>query len=180
MKFIGGKIPGVILIEPAVLGDDRGFFLETYRKDLFEQNGLRADFIQDNHSRSSKGVLRGLHYQVAPKEQAKLVRVVKGEAFDVVLDIRAGSKTFGRWEGHVLSAENKKILFVPAGFAHGFLALEDDTEFIYKVSEVYSPSHERGILWNDPDVGISWPKPNRPYILSDKDQKFPLLKDLKV
>ena len=180
MRFIATKIPGVILIEPQVFGDARGFFVETFRKDLFAKNGIPVEFVQDNHSRSAKGVLRGLHYQAAPNEQAKLVRVVRGEAFDAVVDIRPGSKTFGRWEGHVLSAENKKMLFVPAGFAHGFLALKEDTEFVYKVSSVYSPQAERGILWNDPSIGIDWPKTGSPYILSEKDKKYPILKESRI
>ena len=165
------------MIEPQAFEDGRGFFMETYRRDLFEKNGISAHFVQDNHSRSAKGVLRGLHYQVAPKQQAKLVRVARGEVFDAVVDIRPGSKTFGRWEGHVLSGQNKKMLFVPVGFAHGFLSLEDDTEILYKVSEAYSPSHERGILWNDPAIGIQWPKLDRPYLLSEKDRKFPALEE---
>ena len=180
MKFTATKIPGVVLIEPQVFGDGRGFFLESYREDECEKNGIRVHFVQDNHSCSAKGVLRGLHTQIAPKEQAKLVRVVRGEAFDVVVDIRPGSKSFGQWEGHILSGENKKMLFVPAGFAHGFLALEDETEFIYKVSEIYSPSHERGIRWNDPGIGIQWPKIDTPYIFSEKDKKFPALKETRT
>ena len=122
MKFTLTELPGVILIEPKMFSDERGFFFENYTKDLFHKNGIALDFVQDNHSRSAKGVLRGLHYQTAPKEQAKLVRVTRGEAFDVVVDIRKGSKTFGRWMGHVLSEEKKNMLFVPAGFAHGFVA----------------------------------------------------------
>ena len=179
MKFIPLEIPDVLLIEPDVFNDGRGFFYENYRQDLFRKNGVAADFVQDNHSRSSKGVLRGLHYQVAPKEQAKLVRVARGAAFDVVVDVRKGSKTFGRWVGHVLNEENKSLLFIPAGFAHGFLALEDDTEILYKVSDVYSPAHERGILWNDPGVGIVWPKIDAPVLLSDKDKKYPALKEMR-
>lgn len=177
MKFIATKIPDVILIEPDVFQDPRGFFFETYRKDLFQQNGIRVDFVQDNHSRSSKGVLRGLHYQIAPKEQAKLVRVVRGEAFDVVVDVRPHSKSFGYWAGHVLSAEKKNMLFIPAGFAHGFLSLTDDVEFIYKVSGLYSLAHERGILWKDPSIGIAWPTIDRPILLSEKDGKYPTLRE---
>ena len=180
MKFSSTKLSSVILIEPQVFEDARGAFMESYRKDLFAANGITADFIQDNHSRSAKGALRGLHYQVAPREQAKLVRVVRGEAFDVVVDIRRDSKTFGRWQGQLLSAENKKMVFIPAGFAHGFLALKDSTELIYKVSEVYSEPHERGVLWNDPAIGIEWPKIDVPYLLSEKDKKFPLLKEMTV
>ena len=177
MKFIPTEIPDVILIEPRTFPDGRGFFFESYRKDIFEKNGVRADFVQDNHSRSAKGVLRGLHYQVAPKEQAKLVRAVRGAAFDVVVDIRRASKTFGRWVGQVLSEQNKNMLFIPAGFAHGFLALEEGTELVYKVSDVYSPEHERGIRWNDPGIGIVWPDAGGPFQLSDKDKKYPALKE---
>ena len=178
MKFIPTEIPDVILIEPKVFPDGRGFFFESYRKDLFEKNGIHTDFVQDNHSRSAKGVLRGLHYQVAPKEQAKLVCATRGAAFDVVVDIRKGSKTFGQWVGNVLSEEKKNLLYIPAGFAHGFLALEDGTELSYKVSDVYSPLHERGILWNDPGIGIVWPECGAPVLLSEKDKKYPVLKDV--
>ena len=180
MKFIPTKLPGVVLVEPQVFKDARGFFLESWRRDLFEKNGIRTDFVQDNHSASAKGTLRGLHYQAAPREQAKLVRVGRGEAFDVVVDIRPGSKTFGQWEGHVLNAENRKMLFVPAGFAHGFLALQDGTEFLYKVSDVYSPQHERGLLWNDPGLAIRWPKLDTPYLLSEKDKQFPTISSMQV
>ena len=177
MKFIPTKIPDVILIEPKVFSDERGFFFESYLKDAFRQHGIISDFVQDNHSRSTKGVLRGLHYQVAPKEQAKLVRVTRGEAFDVVVDIRQDSKTFGQWVGHLLNEEKKNMLFVPAGFAHGFLALKDGTELLYKVSDVYSPAHERGIRWDDPAIGIAWPRINAPFFLSEKDKKYPFLKE---
>lgn len=177
MRFIPTKIPDVISIQPDVFPDGRGFFFESYREDLFKKNGIHTNFVQDNHSASAKGVLRGLHYQMAPKQQAKLVRVVRGEAFDVVVDIRKGSKTFGQWVADVLNAKKKNMLFVPAGFAHGFLALEEGTEFIYKVSDFYSPTHERGILWNDPGIGIVWPKIDAPLILSEKDKKYPTLQE---
>ena len=180
MNFIPTKLPGVLLIEPQVFSDARGFFFESYRTDLFKKNGIDVDFVQDNHSRSAKGTLRGLHYQIAPREQAKLVRVGRGEAFDVVVDIRRDSRTFGKWEGHRLNEENRKMLFVPAGFAHGFLAMKENTEFLYKVSDVYSPQHERGILWNDPGLGIEWPPLDTPYILSDKDKKFPTISRMQV
>ena len=178
MKFTPTLFPEVILIEPAVFGDTRGFFYESYREDLFAKNGIRAHFVQDNHSRSARGVLRALHFQVKPKEQAKLIRVISGEVFDVVVDIRRGSKTFGQYFHTFLSVENKKMLYVPAGLAHGFLALRDGTELLYKVSEPYSPKHERGILWNDPDIGIRWPElGSSPILLSEKDKKFPRLKE---
>jgi dTDP-4-dehydrorhamnose 3,5-epimerase len=177
LKFVATEIAGVVLIEPDVFEDARGFFVETYRRDVFRANGIDVDFVQDNHSLSKKGTLRGLHYQIAPKEQAKLVRVVRGEVFDVVVDIRPASKTFGRHVAQTLSAANKKMLFVPAGFAHGYLTLSDEAEFLYKVSEVHSPEHERGLRWDDPALGIAWPKVNGPYTLSEKDKKFPSLRE---
>ena len=175
MKFISTPLEGVLVIEQVVFSDARGSFCETYSAEPFHANGVADIFVQDNHSISAKGVLRGLHYQIEPKAQAKLVRVVQGEAFDVVVDIRPGSKTFGRFVAEVLSAANRKMLYVPKGFAHGFLALTDGTELLYKVSDYYSPSHERGILWNDPAVGIPWPKLVGGALLSDKDKKYPLL-----
>ena len=173
MKFISIKFSEVILIEPEVFADSRGFFYESYREDLFAQNGIHAHFVQDNQSRSAKGVLRALHFQVKPKEQAKLIRVTSGEVFDVVVDIRRDSKTFGQHFHTILSAENKKMLYIPQGFAHGFLVLKDNTEFFYKVSAFYSPEHERGIQWNDPSIGIPWPKLDIEYNLSEKDKKNP-------
>jgi dTDP-4-dehydrorhamnose 3,5-epimerase len=175
MKFSRTAIPDVILIEPQVFSDARGAFFECYHRDLFRQNGIAADFVQDNHSVSAKGVLRGLHYQVAPRAQAKLVRVVRGSAFDVVVDIRKGSRTFGRAACETLTAVNRKMFFIPPGFAHGFLALEDGTEFLYKVSDLYSPAHERGILWNDPALAIPWPTIEGGFLLSEKDTKNPAL-----
>lgn len=177
IKFTPTKIPEVILIEPVVFTDRRGFFYETYQKELFAEHGIRTEFVQDNHSCSAKGIVRALHYQLKPKEQAKLVRVVRGEAFDVALDIRKGSRTFGQHVSHILNAENKKAVYVPAGFAHGFCALKDGTELIYKVSSAYSPDHERGILWDDPALGIEWPKLDVGYVLSDKDKRHPTLKN---
>ena len=179
MKFTPSKIPDVILIEPDVFEDDRGFFFESYNQEVFSKNGIPISFVQDNHSRSGKGVLRGLHFQVAPKQQAKLVRVTRGEAFDVVVDIRQGSRTFGQHVAANLSAENKKMLYIPVGFAHGFLSLRDGTEFHYKVSSVYSLQHERGLVWNDAMLGIPWPKLDIDYILSEKDKKFPRFFELK-
>ena len=176
MKFIPTDLPGVMMIEPRAFKDDRGFFFESYNKEIFSKNGIHEEFVQDNHSVSHRGVLRGLHYQVAPKAQSKLVGVVRGEAFDVVVDIRKGSKTFGRYVSHLLSAENGKMLYIPVGFAHGFLALKEDTEFLYKVSYLYSPEAERGVIWNDASIGIQWPKLEVEFILSDKDKKNPALK----
>ena len=178
MKFIKTAFPEVLIIEPAVFGDSRGFFYESFHKGAFAQNGIRVHFVQDNHSRSSKGVLRALHFQVQPKEQAKLIRVINGEVFDVVVDVRQGSKTFGQSFHCILSAENKKMMYIPHGFAHGFLALKDDTEFLYKVSNFYSPEHERGILWNDPALHIPWPELEVEYILSEKDKKNPMLHEI--
>ena len=177
MKFTPTKIPDVILVEPHVHEDHRGFFFESYREDFFSQHGISIKFVQDNHSRSQKGVLRGLHFQIAPKEQAKLVRVIRGEVFDVAVDIRRGSKTYGQYISEFLSEKNKKMLFVPPGFAHGYLVLQDGTEFVYKCSAVYSPEHEQGVLWNDPDIGIPWPKLDVIYQLSQKDERNPLLRN---
>lgn len=178
MKFIPTEIPGVIVIEPEVFEDGRGFFFESYRRDVFLREGIRKEFIQDNHSRSMKGALRGLHYQAAPREQAKLIRVIHGEVFDVAVDIRKGSKTFGQHVTTILSAENHKMLYVPEGFAHGFLSLQEDTELLYKVTELYSHEHERGIRWDDPALGIPWPKLDAAAILSEKDQNYPSFKEI--
>ncbi len=178
MKFTSTKFPEVILIEPKVFDDPRGFFYESYREDLFAQNGIRTHFVQDNQSRSAKGVLRALHFQIKPKEQAKLIHVIQGEVFDVVVDIRRGSKSFGQYFHTLLSAENKKMLYIPPGFAHGFLALEDHTEVLYKGSDFYSPEHERGILWNDPSIGIPWPRLDVECSLSEKDKKNPTLREI--
>ncbi len=177
MKFTRLSIPDLILCEPRVFDDGRGSFFETYRHDEFSQNGMADRFVQDNQSSSRKGVLRGLHYQLPPRAQGKLIRVVCGKIFDVVVDVRKKSPTFGRHVHLLMSAEDRKILYVSAGFAHGFCALEDGTEVIYKVSDLYSPEHERGILWNDPALAISWPLPSEDIILSEKDKRYPLLKD---
>lgn len=179
MNFIKTDIHGVIVIEPKVYQDPRGFFYESYRKEIFAVNGIKDDFVQDNASFSVKGVLRGLHYQSAPKAQAKLMRVTRGSVFDVAVDIRPKSKTFGKYFSVVLSGENKKMLYIPKGFAHGFCVLEDHTEFQYKVSDYYAPDHERGIIWNDPALSIPWPKLGCEFILSDKDKKYPTLKEQK-
>jgi dTDP-4-dehydrorhamnose 3,5-epimerase len=162
-------IPDVLLIEPRVFGDERGFFFESFNACAFAQaTGLDVAFVQDNHSKSAKNVLRGLHYQLAPKVQGKLVRVVQGEVFDVAVDLRKGSKTFGQWVGQVLSAQNKQQLWIPPGFAHGFLTLSDTAEFLYKTTDYYSPEHERSLLWNDPALAIDWPLEGEP-ILAAKD-----------
>ncbi len=169
------EIPDVVLVEPEVFRDQRGFFMETYRKSEFKENNIAYDFVQDNHSKSQKGVLRGLHYQLHPKAQGKLVRCVRGKIWDVVVDIRKGSPWYGKWVAVELSEENKLMLWVPPGFAHGFVALDDDTEVIYKTTEEYDPELDKGIVWNDPDLGINWPL--RDPILSEKDSKLPPLKE---
>ena len=171
MKAIPLAIPEVVLLEPQVFGDDRGFFYESYNRQKFhEATGIDTDFVQDNHSRSQKNVLRGLHYQLPPKAQGKLVRVVAGEVFDVAVDIRKRSPTFGKWVGAILSAQNKMQMWIPPGFAHGFVTLSDDAEFLYKTTDFYSPSHERCIRWDDPAIGIDWPVHGSP-LLSGKDQQ---------
>jgi dTDP-4-dehydrorhamnose 3,5-epimerase len=180
MNFMRTEIDGVIVIEPKIFDDARGFFYESYQKKRFVQEGIKDDFVQDNISSSVKGVLRGLHFQAAPRAQAKLMRVLRGSVYDVVVDLRPRFKTFGKFFPILLSAENRRMLYVPKGFAHGFCVLEEGTEFMYKVSDYYSPEHERGILWSDPDLAIPWPKIDRPFILSEKDTKFPVLKDLKL
>ena len=175
MKVIPTKIKEVLIIEPAVHEDERGFFLESYNQKTFKIKGIDAQFVQDNHSKSVKNTIRGLHYQINPG-QGKLVRVISGEVFDVAVDIRFGSPTFGQWVGYYLSAENKKQIYIPVGFAHGFCVLTDYAEFEYKCTDFYSAEDERGIMWNDPDIGIQWPikKP----ILSSKDRKNPILKEI--
>jgi dTDP-4-dehydrorhamnose 3,5-epimerase len=175
MKFNPAKIKDVMIIEPKVFGDNRGFFMETCRRDLFQAAGLKVEFVQWNHSLSVKNTLRGLHYQ-ALKPQGKLVRVVQGEVYDVAVDIRFGSPTFGKWVAEVLSAENKKQLFVPAGFAHGFCVLSETAEFIYACTDYYHPQSEKGIIWNDPDLNISWPVKNP--VLSEKDRHYPRFSEI--
>lgn len=170
MKVTPTAIPDVLLIEPKVFGDERGFFFESFNQKVFQQAAaLEPTFVQDNHSRSVKNVLRGLHYQLAPKAQGKLVRVVEGEVFDVAVDLRKSSKTFGQWVGQILSAENKLQLWIPPGFAHGFAVLSESAEFLYKTTDYYAPELERCIAWNDPTIGIRWPEGLQPQ-LSAKDQ----------
>lgn len=169
MNVLPTEIPDVLIVEPRVFQDDRGFFMESYNSKAFaEKAGIVDQFVQDNHSRSCKNVLRGLHYQIQ-QAQGKLVRATVGSIFDVVVDIRRQSPTFGKWVGCTLTAENKRMLWVPAGFAHGFLVLSDVAEVLYKTTDYYAPQHERCILWNDPDVAINWPLTEAP-ILSSKDQ----------
>ncbi len=178
MQFTRTKIKDVIIIDPKVYGDERGYFIETFRQDKLEAYlGFKVNFFQDNESKSSRGVLRGLHYQLAPAAQTKLVRVIKGRVLDVAVDIRKGSPTFGQYVSVELSEENKRQLFVPRGFAHGFVVLEDDTVFAYKVDNYYSPENDRGIAFNDPAIAIEWGIELKALNLSDKDTKQPLLAD---
>ena len=178
MKFVRCEIPDVVIVEPVVHGDDRGYFVETFRADKLEDFlGYKIDFCQDNESKSSRGVLRGLHYQLAPSAQTKLVRVIKGSVLDVAVDIRKGSPTFGKHVAVKLSGENKKQLLVPRGFAHGFVVLEDDTTFAYKVDNFYSPENDRGIAFDDKSLGIEWQIPHAELNLSAKDKVQPKLNE---
>jgi dTDP-4-dehydrorhamnose 3,5-epimerase len=170
MQVVQTAIPDVLILEPKVFGDDRGFFFESFNQQTFQNiTGIKVNFVQDNHSRSAANVLRGLHYQIEDA-QGKLVRVTAGEVFDVAVDIRRQSATFGKWVGVLLSAENKRQMWIPAGFAHGFVVLKDNTEFLYKTTDYYAPQHERCIRWDDPAIGIEWPIAQEP-ILSHKDQQ---------
>lgn len=177
MKVLPTVLPGVLIIEPQVHGDARGFFLETYHERRFSEAGIAQDFVQDNHSRSGKGVLRGLHLQLE-HPQGKLVRVTQGSVFDVAVDARRGSPTFGRWVGVTLSEDNFRQFYIPPGFAHGFLALSERVDFLYKCTDYYHPEDEVGILWNDPDIGIEWPDIGMAYRLSERDQRNPRLSEL--
>lgn len=179
MKVISTNISEVLIVEPKVFGDDRGFFFESFnQQDFNEAVGQDVQFVQDNHSRSAKGVLRGLHYQIQ-QPQGKLVRVVRGAVFDVAVDLRKSSATFGQWVGAELSEDNHRQLWVPAGFAHGFVVLSESAEFLYKTSDYYAPEFERCIIWNDPDIGINWPIDDEPQ-LSGKDQQGLSLNDAEV
>ncbi len=178
MKVIQTTLPDVLLLEPRVYGDARGFFMESYNKRVFAELGLAVEFVQDNHSRSGRNVLRGLHYQIV-QPQGKLVRVVRGAVFDVAVDLRRGSPTFGRWEGLELSEDNKRMLWIPPGFAHGFLVLSESADFLYKTTDFYAPEHERCIRWDDADIGIAWPLLGEP-ILSAKDRQGKRLREAEV
>jgi dTDP-4-dehydrorhamnose 3,5-epimerase len=179
MNVMHTAIPGVLIIEPKVFGDERGFFFESFNQKLWhEKTGIKASFVQDNHSRSEKNVLRGLHYQIK-QPQGKLVRVISGEVFDVAVDLRKGSPNFGKWGGEILSAENKRQLWVPEGFAHGFLVLSDNVEFLYKTTDYWAPEYERSIIWNDPDLAITWPLEGEP-ILARKDAEGKGFRDAEV
>lgn len=180
MEFIQTGVRDLVLVKPTIHGDERGFFLESYKKSLFVENGISEDFVQDNHSKSSCGVLRGLHYQLNPKAQGKLLRCVNGAIFDVAVDIRRNSPTFGKWAGFELSAENKHMLYVPAGFAHGFLTISDVAELLYKTTNEYSALHDRGVLYSDPEIGIIWPKLHAELLLSEKDKKQPVLANAEI
>jgi len=166
------KLKGVFVIAPQVFGDSRGYFMETYKKEQFAEVGIDREFVQDNESASSRGVLRGLHFQTA-HTQGKLVRVTKGEVYDVAVDVRPHSPTFGQWIGEILSSEKKNMLYIPEGFAHGFLVLSDTAEFVYKCTDVYDPAAEGGIPWDDPSIGVEWPELDCAYQTSEKDKKHP-------
>lgn len=169
------SIPEVILVEAKAFQDDRGFFMESFKESIFSSNGINTKFVQDNYSHSIKGVLRGLHYQKNPRAQAKLVMVIRGEIFDVAVDVRKGSSTYGKWIGEILSEQNHKLLYVPEGFAHGFIVLSEQADVVYKVNSEYSPEHEAGIIWNDPQLAIKWPQGNP--IMIKKDLQLPQFKD---
>jgi dTDP-4-dehydrorhamnose 3,5-epimerase len=172
LKVLPTPLEGVMIVEPALHGDARGWFMETWNADAFAQAGIAADFVQDNHSRSGKGVLRGLHYQLR-RPQGKLVRVVAGRVFDVAVDLRRSSTRFGRWFGVELSAENRRMLWIPPGFAHGFLTLEERTECLYKCTDFYAPEDERALLWSDPEIGVEWPFEGEAPLVSGRDHAAP-------
>ncbi len=175
-RFHRLEIPDLILIEPVVFKDNRGFFLEFYKRSDFFKAGIKEEFVQDNHSCSVRGVLRGLHFQREPEAQGKLLRCTRGEIFDVAVDIRKDSPTFGKWISLILSEENKRMLYIPPGFAHGFQVLSDVAEILYKTTREYSPEHEAGIIWNDPELNIDWPI--KEPLLSERDRQWPTLKEL--
>jgi dTDP-4-dehydrorhamnose 3,5-epimerase len=175
MNVIQTPLPGVVVVEPKVFGDARGFFLETYNQQRYQEAGIDAVFVQDNHSRSRRGVLRGLHYQLE-QTQGKLVQVQRGEVYDVAVDVRHGSPTFGQWYGCVLSGENHRQLYIPAGYAHGFVVLSEECDFVYKCTDYYHPQSEQSVAWDDPDLAIAWPL--RDVQLSAKDGAAPRLKDM--
>lgn len=176
MKITETSLPGVLLLEPRVIGDARGFFVESFREEWLAQAGIQHGFVQDNQSRSRKGVLRGLHYQTQ-QSQGKLVRVARGAVYDVAVDVRKNSPNFGRAMGMVLDDISGRQLYIPPGFAHGFCVLTDEVDFVYKCSAYYHPASDTGVLWNDPDLAIQWPEIGMPYLLSDKDQQLPRLRD---
>jgi dTDP-4-dehydrorhamnose 3,5-epimerase len=178
MNVIETALPGVLILEPKVFGDARGFFLESWNRQTFAERGLNLDFVQDNHSRSARGVLRGLHYQLNDP-QGKLVRVTSGAVFDVAVDLRRSSPHFGQWVGYELSVDNQRMLWIPPGFGHGFLVLSESADFLYKTTAYYAPQWDRGIRWDDPEIGVQWPLKGEP-TLSAKDKVLPLIKDAEV
>ena len=181
MKATPTAIPDVMVVEPKVFGDARGFFYESFNQQAFNAaTGTNFEFVQDNHSRSRKGVLRGLHYQLSPHAQGKLVRVISGAVFDVAVDIRRSSPSFGKWVGAELSAENHHQLWIPPGFAHGFVVLSDTADFVYKTTAYYAPESDRGLLWNDPDIAIAWPQLDIAFSLSEKDRNQPAFKQAEL
>lgn len=181
MKVTPTRIPDVMVVEPKVFGDARGFFYESFNQQAFNQaTGTNFEFVQDNHSRSCRGVLRGLHYQLPPHAQGKLVRVVRGAVWDVAVDIRKHSPTFGQWVGETLTEESLKQFWIPPGFAHGFVVLSESADFLYKTTNYYAPQSDRGIAWNDPDLAIQWPDLGMDFVLSDKDQRQPAFRDADV
>lgn len=181
MKATPTRIPDVMVVEPKVFGDARGFFYESFNQAAFNAaTGTAFTFVQDNHSRSSQGVLRGLHYQLPPHAQGKLVRVVRGAVWDVTVDIRQGSPTFGQWVGQELTEDNHKQFWIPPGFAHGFVVLSESADFLYKTTNYYAPQSDRGIAWNDPDLDIAWPNLGMDFVLSDKDRQQPALRQAEV
>jgi dTDP-4-dehydrorhamnose 3,5-epimerase len=181
MKVTPTELPGVLVLEPKVFGDARGFFMESFNQRTFDQAvGHEVKFVQDNHSRSARGVLRGLHYQLPPHAQGKLVRVTAGRVWDVAVDVRRGSATFGKWTGTELSSENHRQMWVPPGFAHGFVVLSDSADFLYKTTDYYAPQAERCVRWDDPALGITWPEVGVQFVLSGKDAVGPLLRDAQV
>jgi dTDP-4-dehydrorhamnose 3,5-epimerase len=181
MKVTPTELPGVLVLEPKVFGDARGFFMESFNQRTFDQAvGHEVKFVQDNHSRSARGVLRGLHYQLPPHAQGKLVRVTAGRVWDVAVDVRRGSATFGKWTGTELSGENHRQMWVPPGFAHGFVVLSDSADFLYKTTDYYAPQAERCVRWDDPALGITWPEVGVQFVLSGKDAVGPLLRDAQV
>lgn len=179
MQFTPGPLKGLVIIEPKVFGDERGYFYESYHKEKFTEAGITEEFVQDNQSVSQKSILRGLHFQKPPFTQSKLVRVIQGEVYDVVVDLRPDSDTFGKWYGITLSGENKTMMYIPVGFAHGFCVTSETALFCYKCGSLYSAENEGGIIWNDPDVNISWPIDANSAVLSEKDKLLPRLADIK-
>lgn len=181
MKAIPTSLPGVLILEPQVFGDERGFFMESFNQQRFDEiTGTRHTFVQDNHSRSAKGVLRGLHYQLPPHAQGKLVRVTRGCVFDVAVDVRRSSAHFGKWTGVELSDENRRQLWIPPGFAHGFLVISESADFLYKTTDYYAPGFEGAVRWNDPNLGVEWPDLENPPVLAKKDAEAPLWREAKL